>query len=481
MNGSILALNITPEDVKLLEIKHENDEKTIRRLYHGAPNNEDSKDPINIAEIVKGLTQEDGPKTLHTVLVINSQDLEYRDFSFPFDSKKKAKGAISFEISSEYPSTDYIFDHIRSIAREPGKNFFLAAIADKKTLARRIREAEDAGLQLVGITSDISTLGNYFHEEDEALVMEMGEKQTLFALYTHGLPVLVRGIPTGIKELREGPKGFDREELRPLSGEIKRTIHSFNAKTGLTLSRIYVTGNILVHKEILEYVKEALELDFIEKAPHGTGFNTEERIDDLNTYASVLGAAEWKRNSGRTFNFLKDEFVREDPHAVQRRYLRWGVMILGFFLFTLLLSSWLRIAVLDKRKDFLSTQIRKTFKTTFPRTERIVDEVRQAKNILNAASLQLAQGNSSFGPSILDVLEIISRALPDETDFQIMSFFWERGKLEINGRTNSFQTVNTIKELLSGVQDFSEVNISNAKNRNDGEDVEFKVTIRLAG
>ena len=136
--------------------------------------------------------------------------------------------------------------------------------------------------------------------------------------------------------------------------------------------------------------------------------------------------------------------------------------------------------VLEKRKGFLSAETRKTFQAAFPQTEKIVDEVGQARNFLNAASFQSGQGNPTSGPSVLDVFELLSSAIPQGTDFEILSFFWERGKAEINGRTDSFQTVNIIQELLSGVQAFSEVNISNAKQRNDGENVEFKATIRLA-
>ena len=479
MNGTIIALNITPEDIKLAEIREENSEKTIQRLFHRRLGSEAGRDPINAVDAIRMFIEEDEPGTLDSVLVVNSQDLEYKDFSFPFHSKKKVVEAIGFEISSGYPPADYIFDHIRSISREPGKNSFLAAIAERSKLKRRITEAEDAGLRVKGITTDISTLGNYFHDMDEALVMEMGESQTLFSLYMHGVPVLVRGIPIGIGKLREGPEGFDRGRLRPLTSEIKRTLHSFSAKTGLDLNSVYVTGNILIDGEILDGLTQALELEFIKQRPRNEDLRPADRRDDLNIYASVLGATEWKKN-GKSFNFLKDEFAREDPVAVGRIYLRWAFLTLAFFLFALFLSSGLKIMVLEKRKGFLSAETRKTFQAAFPQTEKIVDEVGQARNFLNAASFQSGQGNPTSGPSVLDVFELLSSAIPQGTDFEILSFFWERGKAEINGRTDSFQTVNIIQELLSGVQAFSEVNISNAKQRNDGENVEFKATIRLA-
>ncbi|MBW1912757.1 MAG: PilN domain-containing protein [Deltaproteobacteria bacterium] len=480
MNGSIIALNMTPEDIKLAEINLTNGEKRVSRLYHYRPGNADEKDNISATEVIKRLFQEKKPKTLKTLLVINSQDLDYRDFSFPFDSRKKVTGAIGFEISSEYPPNDYIVDYIKSITREPGTKSFLAAIAGKEVLRKRIKEAEDAGLRIVGITSDISTLGNYVRDENEALVMEMGEGQTLFSLFTHGVPILVRDIPIGIKEINKGSEGTNNDGLRPLMGEIKRTLHSFNAKTGLDLSRIYVSGNILAQQEILKRLNEELEFDFVDQTPQGREFKCEKPRDDLNMYASVLGAAEWKRRD-RSFNFFKDDLVLTEPGAIRRSYLRWGSLILFSFFLTLLLSLWVEITALENRKTFLDTKTKEIFMSTFPQAKRIVDAVRQAKNFLDTGRSGSDGNTLSVETSILDALKVISQAIPEETSFQIMSIRWERGRLEMNGKTDSFKTVNTIQELLTGSQSFSEVNISNAKLGSDGQDVEFKITIRLAG
>jgi Tfp pilus assembly protein PilN len=78
-------------------------------------------------------------------------------------------------------------------------------------------------------------------------------------------------------------------------------------------------------------------------------------------------------------------------------------------------------------------------------------------------------------------MELISAAIPKEINFQVVNLFWERGRVEIDARTDSFKTVNSIQEALSKAQGFPEVNISNAKTRSDGQDVEFKLTLRIAG
>jgi Tfp pilus assembly protein PilN len=109
-----------------------------------------------------------------------------------------------------------------------------------------------------------------------------------------------------------------------------------------------------------------------------------------------------------------------------------------------------------------------------------VDEVRQAKNFLAARKAEQVGDTFSKELSILDAMSRMSERVPKGTPFEISNLFWERGKLEMNAKTDSFKTVNAIQELLSGAKDFSDVNISNAKMRNDGQEVEFRLTLQLA-
>lgn len=478
MNGSIIVLNITSEEVKFAEIVEEDGGKaTIRRLSHFKSAKES---PVHTTEAIRKLIEADAPRNRRAFLVINSQDLDYKDFSFPFGSPKKVSGAIRFEISSEYPSDEYVVDHIESISRESGKKSFLAAIAKRALLRERIKDVEDAGLQVAGITCDLSTLGNYFIEENQALVMEMGQRQTLFALYSNGVPVLMRDIPIGIRDIDNSSEKVKDAELKPLIGEIRRTIHSFSARTGFGLDKIYASGNMVAHRNLMTALNEMLEFRFIDQPPVAERFKVEGQGNDLNLYASVLGMAGLKKRP-KSLDLLKDDLVKTHPALVGRTYLKWGSAILVSFLIAMLFSSWLKIVVLQKREKYLGTEIKKTFATTFPQVKRTVDEVKQARNLLESKRSERGGGDSSSSASILDVIETMSRTIPKETSFQVVNFFWEKGRIEIDGKTDSFKNVNVIQELLSKSQHFPEVSISNARSKEGGQDVEFKITLRMAG
>ena len=122
---------------------------------------------------------------------------------------------------------------------------------------------------------------------------------------------------------------------------------------------------------------------------------------------------------------------------------------------------------------------RSTFASSFPGTKKVVDEVKQAKNILNARLVDLGGTNPSSKMTFLEIVQVLSRTIPEKTSFEITSLFWEKGKVEIGSKTDSFKSVNAIQEVLSKAGSFSEVIISNAKSRDDAKTVEFTLTLRF--
>ncbi|MEW6664826.1 MAG: PilN domain-containing protein [Thermodesulfobacteriota bacterium] len=477
MNGNYIALNIASGEVRLAEIRQKNGTRVVRGLRHIEIPRTGS---VPVHEIIGQALSGEAKATRKALLVLSSEDLSFRDFSFPFASSRKVAEAIRFELSSEYPVEDYSVDSIEILSGEPGKKAFLVAIVKKEMLKERIGVVEALGMRIVGVTCDISSLGNYFTDDEEALVMEMGQKGTLFALYSRRIPLLVRGIPVGIKDLLKKATEVQQEDLKPLRSEIKRTVHSFSARTGLDLRKIHLSGSLLKHAPLIRALNLAGEFEFVDTPPASKEFIVEDPGAGLNLYGSILGAAGLKKRT-RRFDFYREEFLGAPDVILSRSSLRWGTLVIVSFLLAWLLSSWLNMVGLGQREKFLAAEIRKVFSASFPQVTRIVDEVKQARSLLEARKTESREGNPLSTVSLLDVLELVSRTIPKELNFQVVNLFWERGRVEIDGRTDSFKTVNSIQEVLSKSRGFPEVTISNAKTRSDGQDVEFKITLRIAG
>jgi type II secretory pathway component PulL len=475
MNGNLFAIEVTDTDLKLLRVRRDNGTPVASPLAHVRR----SEDRDLLASTLEE-HREDRPQA---VLVLNSEDLEFRDFSYPFEAERKVRHAIDFELSTDYPAEAYLHDYVKSHGREPGYHAYIAAMVPRPVLEERVRVLEEAGVRITGITADVSTLGAAFREEDEALVMDTGERHTMFVLYRSGLPVLLRKIPIGIRDIVGASGDGDTGGLLQLGAEIKRTVHSFNAKVGLELNRLFVTGSLLLHRETVSALRERVRMEITLRSVRDYGLPVEEASDstDVNVFAALIGSAFWKRRNG-FFNFLRQGFVREEQAGLSpRRLRRWGWGFAAAALLLLLLSYGLDIVSLQARRDFLRTELRSTFTSAFPRVTRVVDELKQANNMLNAEQAAAAGGTPQGSVPLITALRTISATIPETVPFQIESLFWESGKFEIYARTDSFKTVNTIQELLAGSDDISQAAISNARHREEGEDVEFKLSVRFAG
>jgi Tfp pilus assembly protein PilN len=475
MNGTLFAIQVTDDDLKVLALHRGNGSPRISPVAHAAKGGVRER-----LAAIRNEIQEDRPQAL---LILNSRDLEFREFSYPFETERKVRNAIEFELATDYPAEEYVHDHVKALGREPGYHAYLAALVPRSTLKERIRTVEDAGFRIAGITSDVSTLGAAFREEEEALVMDTGVRHTLFILYRQGVPVLLRKIPIGTRDEDGEPGAEDAAGLARLGAEIKRTLHSFNARIGLELNRLYVTGNLVLHGESLAALKRQSRTELTLRSLNDYGVLLEEPSDstDVNVFAPVVGAAFWRRRNG-FFNFLREEFAREEQAGLStRRVLRWAWGFAAAFLLLLILSYSLDLAALKARQEFLRSEMRSTFTSAFPGVTRVVDELKQAKNLLDAERSAAAGGTPQGEISLISALQNISAAIPENVPFQIVSLFWESGRMEVYARTDSFKTVNTVQELLAGSKEVSQAAISNARHREEGQDVEFKLSIRFAG
>jgi Tfp pilus assembly protein PilN len=353
---------------------------------------------------------------------------------------------------------------------------------ERSQLAARTSLLEQSGFRISGITADVSTLGAAFRDEEEALLMNTGERHTLFALYRFGVPVLLRKLPLGVQTLLDEKGRVTQGGSQQFTAEIKRTIHSFNARVGLDLDRLYATGNLILFDELRETLREQVRAEIVLRPADAFEVLVEADAESqaANVFAALMGAAHWRRRDG-SFHFLKEEFVQQDAHLSGPRLLRWGSGLVIAFVLMVLLSYGLNLMVLRERRDFLRSEIRETFTSAFPQVNRIVDELKQANNLLESMESSGLGSNPQGGPSLLTAFRGISAAIPPDVAFEIVSLFWETGKIEINGRTDSFRTVNAIQELLTASEEISQVSISNARFREEGQDVEFKLSIRFSG
>ncbi|MBW1912772.1 MAG: PilN domain-containing protein [Deltaproteobacteria bacterium] len=82
--------------------------------------------------------------------------------------------------------------------------------------------------------------------------------------------------------------------------------------------------------------------------------------------------------------------------------------------------------------------------------------------------------------SVLDLLKDISQRVPKSLDVLITSMVVDRESVRISGKTDTFNTVDSLKNGLKPSEYFSTVTISSANLDRTGKQVQFEMKLQRA-
>jgi len=139
---------------------------------------------------------------------------------------------------------------------------------------------------------------------------------------------------------------------------------------------------------------------------------------------------------------------------------------------------------LKKRNRALDQKINDVFSQTFPQVKRIVDPLQQLKVKLNevkksAVSPPGIPGISGTG-TVLDLLKDVSKRVPGSLDVHVTRMVIDPDTVRISGKTDTFNTVDSIKNGLGSSTFFSAATISSANLDRTGNQVKFEIKLQRA-
>ncbi|MBW1995133.1 MAG: PilN domain-containing protein [Deltaproteobacteria bacterium] len=195
---------------------------------------------------------------------------------------------------------------------------------------------------------------------------------------------------------------------------------------------------------------------------------------------NAMALAHMEIMGGDAFNFQKARFDAKQYWIEHGKPILQAGIIAGLVMMLALFNIFFETHALQKQVNQIDQQTTDLFRSTFPDVKRVVDPLHQMREKMKAFEAT-AMFPELFvkKPLVIDVLNHISRQIPKTTDVEFTQLVINPETLLISGTTDTFNTVDDVKNRLKKVSVFEKVTISSANVDRAENRVRFKIKVDL--
>ena len=498
MPGKILGLDICDDAVTAVQIKSGLKGYQITACGRVMVEGQDGS-----GEALKGLSEQMDLKSDMYFASISGEHISFRNLQMPFKEQKKIRQTLPYEIETVVPFAieDLIVDF--SVIDRSEQSKVLAASVKKSYLSEYMEQLRTWGIdpQVMEIrcVPTVTALLKGDGVPDNGLFLEIGAKRHTMILFLKRRIVLVRtfasgGDAQGLTD-QSGGNGDSASDMakriesmvETVCTSITNTIHSFKWQNHQNIEpeKIFFTGPGALYQETGNLINRYLDLP-VEQINLRGNQKIGMESDIAQAWNAVLmdnALALALRDEGRTqgFNFRKEEFEVKKQYTGLKKELRTWTVFLIVILAFLSADLGAEYYFIKKRNTMLDHEIMEIFKQTFPDIRRVVDPVQQMQVEINEIkSSAVSIPGIGADQKILDLLKDLSERISGSVDVLLNSMVVDPETVRISGETDTFNTVDSIKNELEPSPYFSQVTIASANLDRSGKRVQFELKLQRA-
>ncbi len=408
--------------------------------------------------------------------------------TLPFRGEKKLRQALAYEMEERIPFAldEVALDFQQMGRRANGASDLLVCAAPKITLERYRSAFTSVGLAVTHIGLDATARYHAFLHaggafSGDVFLIEMGAAKTLFCHLRDGQIFDVRCLPIGADRVTSALQ----QEAHPIWSEAER------AKRDANLAESDSTSET-VRQSLLPWVLE------VEKGMALAPPSAQQAFCLCGGGAKVKGLATWlasrwgmphvpwpaATDSVETsamgvggIQFLREEGDTE-PAFTPARQIAAGLALLVVVALLATHFSLLH-SQREARYQAVKKELAQQFASLFPGVKTAgseVDYLRAATASLERTASDLALGRVGA----LGLWKTLATRIPQTLPMEVQEMVVEAGKIHLEARTDSYLSVDRIREALLKDAHFREVTVSDAKASADNTKVGFRLQITLA-
>ncbi len=276
--------------------------------------------------------------------------------------------------------------------------------------------------------------------------------------------------------------------LKSFCTKVQNTMHSFawQMEREIRPEKVFFTGIGALYPETGNLLERFLEIPVEQiNLRSNKRIRLESNVARVWNSAlmdSALALALRDDKQGLGFNFRKDVFEVKKHYSAIRAWTRKVALFLIIILSFLAADLGMDYYMLKKRYAMLDQNITEVFRNTFPDVKRIVDPVQQQMRVkineMKRSTIMLPGIKADQG--VLQLLKDLSQRVPKSVDMHVTRLVVDPETVRISGDTDTFNTVDSIKNGLEPSAYFTAVTIASANLDRTGKRVQFEIKLQRA-
>jgi len=429
---------------------------------------------------------------------IPGEHVSYRNLWMPFKDAKKIRQTLPFEVEAmvPFPVDDLVIDF--TINDRSERSEILAVSARKELISGYLASLQSHSINPevldIRCVPTVSLLLKQEGTPDNGLFLDMGERRSTMVLFLKRRVALIRSFffkapafcITADCDHAEIPTREQAESwFESFCTMIENTIHCIGCHGNREVrpETAFFTGVGAQYAETEDLLTRFLGIPAQEiDLSKNRKINMEERVSRmwnpvLMDNALALSLRNGKQGQG--FNFRKDEFeIKKRGFWLQKEF-RIAMIFLGVILCLLIVDMGVDYYFLKERYRMLDQRVSEVFSRTFPDVKRIVDPLQQMRVKVNEVKTSdIAIPGTNPTNKVLDLLKDISGRIPKSLDVHVSRMVIDQETVRISGKTDTFNTVDSIKSGLELSKYFTGVTISSANLDRTGKRIQFEIKLQ---
>jgi len=419
----------------------------------------------------------------------------WRKLFLPFRDRKRVVQTVPFELENHVPfDLDDVVVDFQILHRDRAGTTVLAALVRREDLERHLSLMRAAGLDPkvvdLGPLATLNALRLLGDLPSSFAFLNFGSRTVTAALFRDGELAGLRTLtpPGGDHaedgEARNGDGNGRSAAPAALAGEIRWTLMAMNGGPLDDGLPCFVAGE---HADV-EVVRPDLErclgvgirsLDELQM--RDAHFQSDKRLSEFTTSVG-LALREVSANAGMGLNFRRGEYAYQRGQEQLHRTLR-GVAALAALVVALTVTD-LYIGYRNQAAQVveLKQQILSVAQATLPDLRDARRPMVELQEEMDARQHELDILNEIVPVSSstsIDIFRAVSAAIPNSIRLDADDYMMDADAIRMRGNTDSFESVEAIKQHVLGTGFFSEVQVRDARAARDGG-VDFRLIMRLA-